>query len=170
MNRARSRRAVLQAVAGTGVGVALAGCTSSIPGTGSDDESPDSEPCDDADAYFEAMFDGDAEAAIEYVPYEYDPDMTEEEALDGHEMNGDQAAMFEAVDVGFDCEENEELGDDEIDDLDADLGDHEITAAHELTMTLTMSGEYEGQEIDEEQESTGTMVAIDGEGWYIWEE
>lgn len=170
MNGVQSRRAVLQAVAGTGVGVALAGCTSSIPGTGSDDESPDSEPCDDATDYFEAMVASDAEAGIEYVPYEYDPNMTEEEALEQHELTAEQQAMFEAVDAGVECEENRELDDGERDDLDADLGDHEITAAHELTISLTLSGEYEGREIDDDQETTGTIVAIDGDGWFIWSE
>ncbi|AGB17646.1 hypothetical protein Halru_3080 [Halovivax ruber XH-70] len=169
MNGRQSRRAVLQAVAGSGVALGLAGCTSSIPGMGGD-ESSAGEPCSDAGEYVEAVVDGDAEAAIEYVPYEYDTETNREEVLEQYEPSDRQQERFDAIDVGFECEENRELDDSEIDDLDADLGDHEITAAHELSLTVTMSGEYDGEEIDEEQESTGIIVAIDGDGWYIWEE
>ncbi len=130
----------------------------------------DSGPCSDAESFFDAAIEGDGEAAVEYVPYEYDPDLDREAALAEYEMSEQDEEMMEEFDIDFSCEESESLDEDEIDDLGADLGDHEITAAEELRFVTSMSGEFMGEEIEEEHEDTGIVVEIDGDGWYIWED
>lgn len=162
-----SRRSVLKGAAGTGAVVGLAGCTGSIPGMGGGSSG---DPCGDVGAYFDAAMEGDAEAAIEYVPYEWDPNTSREDAVETHEMSEEEQSMMEEMDISIDCEENRELDDGEIEELNADLESGEITDARELSLTTSMSGEMMGEEVDQEEESTGIVLKIDGDGWYIWEE
>lgn len=153
MNDGHSRRNVLRALAGTGVTIGVAGCTSSIPGVGGDS----SDPCDDLHTYIDAVEDEDTDAAVEYYPYEYIDDYSREEAESS--IESDQNALG---DITVDCEEGDELGEDEIAELENEFDDTEITAARELTLTMSEDGS------DDSRENTLTALEFDGDGWYFW--
>ena len=159
MRNATSRRQVLKATAAAGVLAGSAGCLDSVPLLGS------SGPCSDLESFFNAQVDGDAEAAVEYIPYEYMQGVDREMVMGMFQQEGDAD-----LDVSMSCSSEEELDDDEIEALETDsLEDgHEITAAYEVTFDYSISGESMGQSIDEEDEGTDRMVEIDGDGWYVW--
>ena len=162
-----SRRNVLKATAAVGIAASAAGC-SSVPLVGGS-----SGPCSDAESLFEAFLDGDQETALEYVPYEYDPDMSEDDAraeFDMADFDEIEEMMDEMdMEIDFSCDCSEELDDDEIDQLGIDFGDHEITAAAEILTVTHTTAEFMGEEIDETEEEIGHMIEVDGDGWYIWE-
>ena len=163
---APTRRTVLKATGAASITAALAGCTDSVPLVGGS-----SGPCSDAESLMEAAFEGDAEAAADYIPYEYMDDVSRDEAVAMYDM-GDMEGfeeMLEEFDFDVSCESEEALSDDEIAELNGELGDHEITAAYELEIVTRLSGEMMGQEIDEEESDSGIMVEIDGDGWYVWD-
>ena len=158
-----TRRNVLKATAATGIAASAAGC-SSVPIIGGD-----SGPCSDAETAIEASIEGDYETAADYVPYEYVEGMDRDEIIQMLEMQDEMMGEMDDFDISVSCEDEEQLEDDEIEAMQGNFGDYEITDAYEVELVTSVEGEFNGEEIDEETTETDYMVEIDGDGWYGWD-
>lgn len=151
-----TRRRVLGAI-GAGGAAGLAGCSLSVGGN------EESGPCGAVAAYVEAILNGDVDAALGYVPYQYQPGRTETAAREQLEGSAEASGALRDARVEFSCPCTGPLTESQFGAIGVDFGDNRVTDAREVRLEaeFSMGSQSRSQTIP------ALAVEIEDDGWYV---
>lgn len=160
MSRRVTRRRVLRAGAGGAGMVGLAGCGGLLGGSEG--------PCGAVESYYTALYAGDAETAAEYHPYEYDPNMTREDAIERSTGWTAETGPLAEHQMEFTCSCTEDVSSEGLANYLGVAGT--VTDAVGVNWELRLDLEDGAETIT----SSELVFEVDGDGWYriresLWE-